>query len=208
MELLHFWFFRKANFTLKVKKKRTDFVILSQKIAEEADEILQSRKPRQSQDGQKDWKNKCQTEDEKFHPFNCVNLREPHLDKGNFETELEAKSVRIQSSCLKPSFAPSHHKLMHPRVILTHTFRRRASCSGSCKSSSKRARTPCCKPPRGEHTFLRGTLKFQICYLGLIPTSSSQFVVYYVCVRAVYIASSLEERLRYFCVSFALEEAC
>lgn len=41
----------------------------------------------------KERKNKWQTEDEKFHPFNCVNLQAPHLDKGNFKTELEAKSI-------------------------------------------------------------------------------------------------------------------
>lgn len=78
---------------LPLKKDRTDFVILSQKIAGEADEILQSRNPWQSRHRQKERKNKCRTEDEKFHPFNCMNLREPHLDKGNFKTELEAKNI-------------------------------------------------------------------------------------------------------------------
>lgn len=148
-----------------MKKHRTDFVILSQKIAGEADEILQSRNPWQSRDGQKERKNKCQTEDEKFRPFNCVNLREAHLDKGNFKTELEAKKYfRIQSTSLRPGFPLSHHNLKLPRVILTRWFRRRASCSGSGKSSSKRTRTPCRKSPRGEQTFLRGALKFQMCY--------------------------------------------
>lgn len=78
---------RKNILDLEWKKKdRTDFIILSQKIAGEADEIQQSRNPWQSQDRQKEWKIKRQTEDEKFHRFNCVNLREPHLDKGNFAT--------------------------------------------------------------------------------------------------------------------------
>lgn len=32
-----------------------------------------------------------QTEDEKIHPVNCTDLREPYLDKGNFKTELQGK---------------------------------------------------------------------------------------------------------------------
>lgn len=89
MELLNFWSSSKTNFTLKANKGRTDFIILSRKFAGEADEIQQSRNPWQSQDGQKERKN-CQTEDENC-AVNCADLRDPHLDKGNFKTELQVK---------------------------------------------------------------------------------------------------------------------